>query len=215
MLVVEMLEIIRRRTMTRIDLRKAKAINYQGIFILRAVDFLEKEAKKIKLCRFVPVREGRFDVLEAGVGYSVNIRMRTCTCRRWDMSGIPCHHALRVITEKKLNREDYISNWNLNSRQQIIYSDSILPVNGMLFWNITDYVVVPPPSLVEHIENMKGSKPKPKRKKARHESPTKKKKVSRKKRVMHYRICDNARHNKTKCPNFGVERYKPPRKKRP
>ncbi|KAG7599758.1 hypothetical protein ISN44_As06g039320 [Arabidopsis suecica] len=51
--------------------------------------------------------------------------------------------------------------------------------NGDLAYLEEVFVDVPPPSLVEQIENRKGRKPKLKRKKARHESPTKKKKASR------------------------------------
>lgn len=72
---------------------------------------------------------------------------------------------------------------------------------------------MPHASLVEQIKNQKGRKPKPKRKKPRYESPTKKK-VSREKRIMHYSICDHAGHKKSKCLNFGVERYKPPMNKK-
>ncbi|XP_010451589.1 PREDICTED: uncharacterized protein LOC104733732 [Camelina sativa] len=212
---VEMLDTIRRRTMVRIDFRKTASSQYTGRVTERAKEILEEEAKYIKYCSFVPGADGRYDVCESGVGYSVNLRLRTCVCRRWDMSGIPCRHALHVITEKKLNREDYISDWYLNSRQQCIYSDSIAPVYGMLFWHRTGSVVVPPAALVEQIENRKGKKPKLKRKKARHESPTKtKKKLSRDKKNMHCSLCDYPGHNKLKCLNAGVKRYKPPRKPR-
>lgn len=109
---IEMLETLRRRTMARIDIRKTKAENHTNRFTPKAIEFLEEEAKKIKLCRFFSSRDGKFDVLEGGVSHSVNLSLRTCVCRRWDMSGIPCCHALRVITEKKsLNREDFISKW--------------------------------------------------------------------------------------------------------
>lgn len=129
------------------------------------------------------------------------------------MSGVPCRHALRIIAEKKLNHEDYISSWLLNSRQQQIYSDSIRSVNGMCFWDKTGSVILPPPILVEELENRKGRKPKPKGKKGKHESP-KKKKATRERRVMHCRRCSFAGHNAAKCPNAGVEKYMPPKKKK-
>lgn len=117
--------------MVRIDLRKAAALQHTCRFTLKATEFLEKEAKKIMSCRFIPCGKDRYDVCESDVGYSVNMRLKTCACRRWDMSGIPCRHALGVITEKKLNRKDYIFNWYLNFRQQRSYSDSIRQVIGV------------------------------------------------------------------------------------
>lgn len=73
----------------------------------------------------------------------------------------------------------------------------------MCFWDRTGASVLPPPSLVENTENNRGRKPKPKRKKGRNESPTRKK-VSRDKRIMHCGRCGVAGHNATKCPNIGV-----------
>lgn len=69
----------------------------------------------------------------------------------------------------------------------------------MCFWDKTSSVILPPLNLVEEIENRKGRMLKPKRKKARHKSPTKKKNVSRKKRIMHCLRCGIVNHNATKC----------------
>ncbi|XP_024015297.1 uncharacterized protein LOC112088960 [Eutrema salsugineum] len=209
---VEMLETIRRRTMIRIDQRMKEALNHQGRFTVRAVEWIEDEQKKLRYCVMVPGANARDEVRESGVSYSVNMRLRTCACRRWDMSGLPCRHALRIIAERKLNHEDHISHWFLNSRQQQIYGNSINPVNGMLFWGSSGSKVLPPPSLVEEIENRVGRKPKPKRKKARHESPSKKK-ASREKKVMHCGRCGEAGHNATKCQNMVGETSKKARKR--
>jgi len=44
--------------------------------------------------------------------------------------------------------------------------------------------------------------------------PSKKKKLSREKRIMHCRRCGHSDHNASKCHNIGVEKYMPPRKKK-
>ncbi|CDY71685.1 BnaAnng38470D [Brassica napus] len=54
-------------------------------------------SKHKKNCRAVAGANGQFDVRENNVGHSVHMTRRTCTCRKWDMTGIPCRHALRVI----------------------------------------------------------------------------------------------------------------------
>lgn len=77
----------------------------------------------------------------------------------------------------------------------------------MCFWEQTGSTVIPPPSLVEVIENRKGTKPKPKRKKGKNKSPTKKK-VSRGGRVMHCSRCGGEAHNVTKCPGVGAPKKK-------
>lgn len=77
----------------------------------RVAESIEAEQRKLKFCKMIPGGDGRYEVKEASISYSVNMRQRTCACRRWELGGIPCRHALRVITEKKLNYEDYISSW--------------------------------------------------------------------------------------------------------
>ncbi|XP_019082513.1 PREDICTED: uncharacterized protein LOC104704215 [Camelina sativa] len=210
---VEMLETIRRRTMVRIDMRKTKADKDLSRVPPRIKEMIALEQKRLKFCKVIPGSDGRNEVRESGTSYSVNITMKTCACRRWKMSGVPCRHALRIIAEKKLNHEDYISSWLLNGRQQQIYRDSIRPVNGMCFWDNSGSVILPPPNLVEELENRKGRKPKPKRKKGKNESP-KKKKASRERRIMHCRRCSLTGHNAAKCPNMEVERSMPPKKKK-
>lgn len=208
---VEMLEIIRRRAMQRIEARKKKAEDHKGRFTKRATAFIAEEQTKLKFTKYVSgSSDGRCEVLDCGKSVSLHMGMRTCACRKWEMSGLPCRHALRIINKKKLNYEDYTSEWYSNAKQNHIYSSSIEPVNGLRFWKNSGSVIKPPPALVEEIQNTKGRKPKPKRKKARHESPTKK--ASRKKRIMHCGRCGEAGHNVTKCKNPVSEKNKSKKK---
>ncbi|KAL1192074.1 hypothetical protein V5N11_029972 [Cardamine amara subsp. amara] len=197
--------------MQRIELRKKKTKDHKGRFTMRATQFLADEQEKLKFIKYVSgSSQGRCEVLDCGKSVSLNMRMRTCACRKWEMSGLPCRHALRVIATKKLNHDDYTSEWYSNAKQKHIYASSIEPVNGMRFWKKSGDVIKPPPALVEEIQNMKGRKPKPKRKKERHESPTKK--ASRRKRIMHCGRCGETGHNVTKCHNMVLEMHRPKKK---
>ncbi|CDY69327.1 BnaUnng03210D [Brassica napus] len=98
---------------------------------------------------------------------------RTCTCRKWDMTGIPCRHALRVIMHMKWKSDDYVSDWYLTSKWRATYENSISPVTGMRFWRKPDETRIQPPTRPES----KGRKKKQKRIKGKNESPKKKRKV--------------------------------------
>ncbi|XP_019087679.1 PREDICTED: uncharacterized protein LOC109127450 [Camelina sativa] len=105
---VEMLEIIRRRTMQRIELRMKKACLHRGRFTKRAATFIAEEQESLKYTKYVSgSAQSRCEVLDCGKSVSLHMGMHTCACRKWEMSGLPCRHALRVIAEKKLNHEDY------------------------------------------------------------------------------------------------------------
>ncbi|KAL0661056.1 hypothetical protein Bca4012_097893 [Brassica carinata] len=98
---------------------------------------------------------------------------RTCTCRKWDMTGIPCRHALRVIMHMKWKSDDYVSDWYLTSKWRATYENSISPVTGMRFLRKTDETRIQPPTRPES----KGRKKRQKRIKGKNESPKKKRKV--------------------------------------
>lgn len=45
----------------------------------------------------LPGSDGWHEIKEKSQSYKVNTKRHTCRCRKWDMSGIPCRHALKVI----------------------------------------------------------------------------------------------------------------------
>ena len=145
---VEMLETIRRLAMVRIDLRKEKMKKHKGKYSKKVAKTIAEESKHKKNCRAVAGANGQFDVRENNVGHSVHMTRRTCTCRKWDMTGIR-RHALRVIMHMKWKSDDYVSDWYLTSKWRATYENSISPVTGMRFWRKTDETRIQPPTRPE------------------------------------------------------------------
>ncbi|XP_013607728.1 PREDICTED: uncharacterized protein LOC106314401 [Brassica oleracea var. oleracea] len=94
---VEMLETIRRLAMVRTDFRKEKMKKHKGKYSKKVAKTIEEESKHKNNGRAVAGANGQFDVRENNLGHSGHMTRRTCSCRKWDMTGIPCRHALRVI----------------------------------------------------------------------------------------------------------------------
>ncbi|XP_024011410.1 uncharacterized protein LOC112086671 [Eutrema salsugineum] len=209
--VVQSLETMRRQAMLRIELRRRKTRKHQGRHSLKVGLVLAEEDKEVKNCRSLSGRDRVFEVREAGQNYTVNMKEKTCICRRWDLTGIPCRHALRVVFDKKtFKKEDLISDWYLTTKWQDQYTDSIEPVNGMKFWKDSGEPTIKAPPR----EITKGRKRKPaKRLKSITESPTKGKKVSNHGRTIHCYRCSMPGHNSSKCPNAGVP-FKPRKPKK-
>ena len=64
----------------------------------------EKLLENIIKSRSFPVYPyvgGVFKVFNMKVYVDVNLRERTCTCKAWQMAGIPCEHACAAIHEMK------------------------------------------------------------------------------------------------------------------
>ncbi|RXH89487.1 hypothetical protein DVH24_031844 [Malus domestica] len=53
--------------------------------------------------------EGKYQVnhLHGGM-YAVDLEGHTCSCRKWDLCGIPCPHAITAIGKKEHNPLVYV-----------------------------------------------------------------------------------------------------------
>ncbi|KAJ4838090.1 hypothetical protein Tsubulata_022152 [Turnera subulata] len=74
----------------------------------------------------------------SGDRYVVNVGRRTCICRSWDLTGIPCAHAMCVIGSKKWSAENYISHWYKSNAFTKTYQFMLQPVPGEKFWPKTN-----------------------------------------------------------------------------
>ena len=163
-----------------------------------------------------PCPNGVSEVQENNISYIVNMDKRTCSCRRWDLIGIPCCHALKVIKDKKLNSEDFVAECSLTTLWKKKYNNSITPVEGMKFLkDAPGSHIEPPPRPKE-----KGRKKNPqKRKKSVHESPTKGEKVSGHFEKIHCYQSGTEWHNSLYCDRPGApnkpRKIYPRKKKQP
>ena len=49
---------------------------------------------------------GLWQVTSGNRVLAVNLYERTCTCRKWDVTGIPCNHVVAAIINVEQNSED-------------------------------------------------------------------------------------------------------------
>nr|GEY05181.1 pentatricopeptide repeat-containing protein [Tanacetum cinerariifolium] len=75
---------------------------------------LEVTKDQHRFWHVIPTGENLFQVRNGSQAFRVDEEHRTCTCRLWQLSGLPCAHAIAVIF--KLNRrvEDYVLGHNKN-----------------------------------------------------------------------------------------------------
>jgi hypothetical protein len=60
----------------------------------------------------------------SGFRFLVDLKKRTCTCRAWDVSGIPCKHALAFITYQDAPIESYVDLYYSIERFRVAYSEA-------------------------------------------------------------------------------------------
>ncbi|XVE98327.1 hypothetical protein REPUB_Repub03eG0096600 [Reevesia pubescens] len=74
-----------------------------------------------------------------------------CTCRAWDLIGIPCPHAICAMFHDKKNPEDYLSSWYLKDKYLEAYKYPLQTLRGKKFWPKDNDPIQP-----SHVRKMPG-----------------------------------------------------------
>lgn len=155
---------------------------------------LEMSKKNSRFCTPRIADVGLWQVTNAkgDATHAVNLVDRTCGCRKWDVTGLPCSHACSAIIKAKQRPEDYVSHFFKKEMYVKAFKPIIYPVPGQHGWPKTGTADIIP--LVFHIK--KGRKQE-KRRKGKFEVP-KPKQTSR----MGTITCSNCKlqgHRYTSC----------------
>lgn len=145
-----------------------------------------------------------FEVKSFSDKYIVNLLQHSCTCRKWDLIGIPCQHAISAIFLKHEDVEDYVSHWYTVETYRKSYEHIIYPVPSEKFWDDSGLGPVAPP-----LHKNQPGRPKKLRRRDPEES-VKPFKVRKTGVIMRCSNCKGCGHNKTTCKAPHVESAPPP-----
>lgn len=153
-----------------------------------------------------PSGNNLYEVRNGYHAFRVDEVKMTCSCRLWQLSGIPCEHGYAVIFHLHKNPDNYVSNYFKKTMFFNAYNHFINPLNGIEQWPPSEHQKPLPP-----IARRMPGRPKHKRRRDAFEGGNQDKtKVSRVGRVMHCTNCREEGHNKTTCTKEKV--VKPPKK---
>ena len=104
--VISMNEIIRCKVMVRIQENRTKAEKWQGTICPNIFKKLKLNIERSGKCYVLWNGQDGFEVKEKDkMKFTVNLAQRTCSCRYWQLSGLPCCHAINAIQVlKKIGR---------------------------------------------------------------------------------------------------------------
>ena len=194
---LDMLTEVRRKTMVRNAKRTILTNMWNKRFTPRAEKEIELNRQSAKDCiRYMTTRQVH-EIEYHNDAYTVNMAEKTCDCGYWQLNGLPCMHAMCVITNTRLDLNDYVSDFYLTSKWRQLYAEGMKPVQGMQSWpRLGRLPILPPPPRFN-----RGRPNDHSRKKAPHESSSNPHKLTRHGRVPTCSNCRKEGHNKTRCPN--------------
>ncbi|KAL2930413.1 Transposase for insertion sequence element ISRM5 [Bienertia sinuspersici] len=201
---VDMMEDITAQLMQRLVVKRKEMQQHTGLLCPRIQERLEKEKHEAAKCRVIPSSDTLFEVGYYLDTLTVDLDARKCTCRKWDLNGIPCCHAIACIFFCHGNAEDYVHESYTREMYLKTYSGTIPPLEGERHWPTVNMPIDPPPIKVGP------GRPRKNRVKDPHENPKKQGKLTRHGIEMTCSSCQRKGHNKRICPNKGSTSALPP-----
>ncbi|XP_078445752.1 uncharacterized protein LOC144714836 [Wolffia australiana] len=95
--IIDMLEDIRSTIMQRIVKKRELVSDITDQLCPRIRELLEGNKLKSRTCTLRHAGEYQFEVTDLGNRFVVDLRTRSCSCRYWNIRGIPCSHAITCI----------------------------------------------------------------------------------------------------------------------
>ena len=144
-----------------------------------------------------PAAEQLFKVEGLRGEYEVNILKLECTCRAWQLSGIPCRHACAVFRHERIKPESVVHKCYSIDALKAAYGQVIMPCSDPKVWPKMNGPAMRPPKF-----DKKAGRPSKKRRRSALEEDDGTR-MSRHGIVGHCSICNSIEHNKRKCPRRG------------
>jgi hypothetical protein len=145
----------------------------------------------------LPSLENLFKVKVLRGEYEVRIDKMECTCRAWQLSGIPCRHACAAFRHERIKPESAVHKCYSLDAFRAAYGGAIMPCGDPKMWKKMNGPEMRPPKFDKQI-----GRPSKKRRKSplEEEGGTR---LSRNGIIGHCGVCNEPGHTKRKCPELG------------
>ncbi|KAH9770952.1 SWIM-type domain-containing protein [Citrus sinensis] len=172
--ILQLLEFIRLKIMKRLIRRREKAALWYSDLPPRVHRKLTKISKASRKLIVVKASKAQYEVLEfiddEERHYVVDLKKFECDCGAWQISGMPCKHAMACISHSSLEPIDFVDESLKKNAYLRTYSETICPIPDQCNWPSVDKPVLLPP-----VKHVKIGRPKHNRKRERNEGPARKK----------------------------------------
>lgn len=134
-----------------------------------------------------------FEVNHHDHRFTIHLDKKECSCRYWQLSGLPCPHAISCIYYRTNKLDEYIAPCYYVDDFRSTHVHCLQPVEGMSAWPEDDREALNAPGYIK----MPG-RPRTKRRREMHEPP-KPTKMSKYGTVIRCTSCKQIGHNKSTC----------------
>ncbi|CAL1386098.1 unnamed protein product [Linum trigynum] len=201
-----MLEGIRCYMMDRFVIKYNMLMDSPDMLCPRIRKRVEKVKELARLCIARQTLADKCEVKMGENGYIVDLNDRSCTCGYWQLSGLPCCHAVSAISHMRKEVDDYVHPCYKAYHVELGYKIGIPCLDGRQAWPDAIGLPVHPPK-----QRPMPGRPKKKRRRAAHELETRPQRngvgeeVTRRGSIIHCKKCGAEGHNSRGCKATAAE----------
>ena len=190
---LSMLEAVFYKIVQRILTKQKEPDKWTGTICPKIKKKLDKLIEWSSNCMVLSAGGGEYKVSsgETEREYAVDLKTKSCDCKRWQLSGIPCHHALACCRTDRIDPESLVHSCYSIETYKKAYKHNLHPLRGRVFWEKMNGVKVHPPLYTKVMGRPKKNRKKAIEEKIKHGAPT----LSRHGLTMHCSICGKPDHN--------------------
>ena len=195
-----MLDDIRIKVMERLKVKREQGKKLKGEFTNDCMTYYNDNKMASLGCKVVFNGDDGFEIGDGADRHTVFLDKHLCTCRAWELTGIPCPHAIRALEYSKVDPLTVISPWYYKKTYLASYQFPLMPVPGKRLMNTDQFQQIESPPVIKL-----AGRPRIKRVRASNEpNPTSHLgKLSKKGLKQQCGICKGEGHNRISCPNKG------------
>lgn len=194
--IIQMMEYIRRQLMTWFNERREASMQWTTILVPSAERRVSDAIECAHNYQVLRANEAEFEVISHEGSHIVDIRTRCCSCRGWQLCGLPCAHAVAALLSCRQNVYRFTESCFTVANYRKAYSQTIHPIPDKTMWKTSEVfqndgdkdveVVINPPKSLRP-----PGRPRKRRVRSEDGGPVK--------RVVHCSRCNQTGHFRTTC----------------
>ncbi|KAL8457491.1 hypothetical protein ACS0TY_035381 [Phlomoides rotata] len=94
--------------MARLQMNRDSTEEWDSVICPRIMETLKKNMKQATECIPMKSDDWHFQIIGPFDQHTVDISKKSCRCRRWDLTGIPCRYAILAIRCRNEDHESYV-----------------------------------------------------------------------------------------------------------
>ena len=106
--IISMIDRIKSQLSSRHYNKQQEAKKFNGRICPKIKKRLLKHIEWSNSCYPTNAGEGIFQVSSHGREYIVELQFKACTCRRWQLTGIPCPHSIACYRDELIDPEEMV-----------------------------------------------------------------------------------------------------------